>query len=38
MEKIGLHHSEVDDFDHPKLTDDSPLKKHVLYKKSITDI
>lgn len=32
MEKIGLHHSEIDDFDHPKLSNDSPLKQHVLYR------
>lgn len=32
MEKIGLHHSETDDFDHPKLEEDSPLRRHVLYR------
>ena len=32
MEKIGLHHSEANDFDHPKLEEDSPLKRHVLYR------
>lgn len=32
MEKIGLHHDSNDDFDHPKLTDESPLKRHVLYR------
>lgn len=32
MEKIGLHHSEADDFDHPKLSEDSPLKRHVLFR------
>lgn len=37
MEKIGLHHSAADDFDHPKLADNSPLKRHVLYRISITD-
>jgi RimJ/RimL family protein N-acetyltransferase len=37
MEKIGLHHSEVDDFDHPNLDDKSHLKKHVLYRISIED-
>ena len=31
MEKIGLHHSEVDDFDHPKLEKDSPLSRHALH-------
>lgn len=32
MEKIGLHHADADDFDHPKLAEDSPLKRHVLYR------
>lgn len=32
MEKIGLHHSETDDFDHPKLSDDSPPRRHTLYR------
>ncbi len=32
MEKIGLNHSEADDFDHPKLEENSPLKRHVLYR------
>jgi hypothetical protein len=32
MQKIGLRHNENDDFDHPKLDDTSPLKRHVLYR------
>lgn len=32
MEKIGLHHSDKDDFDHPELEEKSPLKRHVLYR------
>lgn len=32
MRKIGLHHSIDDDFDHPNLGEDSPLKRHVLYR------
>jgi RimJ/RimL family protein N-acetyltransferase len=32
MEKIGLHHSEADHFDHPKLEENSPLKRHILYR------
>jgi RimJ/RimL family protein N-acetyltransferase len=32
MEKIGLHHIEADDFDHPKIEKNSPLKRHVLYR------
>ncbi len=34
MQKIGLQHNERDDFDHPKLEDTSPLKRHVLYRLS----
>ena len=34
MQKIGLQHNEIDDFDHPKLDDTSPLKRHVLYRLS----
>jgi RimJ/RimL family protein N-acetyltransferase len=37
MEKIGLHHSEEDDFDHPKLGEDSPLRQHVLYRLTRTE-
>ena len=32
MQKIGLQHNEADDFDNPKLDDESPLKRHVLYR------
>ena len=32
MQKIGLQHNAADDFDHPKLDDKSPLKRHVLYR------
>lgn len=32
MEKIGLHHSDKDDFDHPKLEEKNPLRRHVLYR------
>jgi len=32
MQKIGLQHNEANDFDHPKLDDESPLKRHVLYR------
>jgi RimJ/RimL family protein N-acetyltransferase len=34
MQKIGLQHNEADDFDPPKLDDESPLKRHVLYRLS----
>jgi len=32
MEKIGMHHHPVDDFDHPKLTKGHHLSRHVLYR------
>lgn len=32
MTKIGLHHQQDADFDHPALSKDSPLCRHVLYR------
>lgn len=32
MERIGMHHDPKDDFDHPKLSEDHWLKRHVLYR------
>lgn len=32
MEKIGMHHDAKDDFDHPKLPEGHPLRRHVLYR------
>lgn len=32
MKKIGLHHDEKDNFDHPKLDVSSNLRRHVLYR------
>jgi RimJ/RimL family protein N-acetyltransferase len=37
MEKIGMRHNPNDDFDHPKIVDGSPLKRHVLYRLSKAD-
>ncbi len=34
MEKIGLHRDSKDDFDHPRLAANSPLRRHVLYRLS----
>lgn len=34
MERIGMHHDPRDDFDHPKLLEGHPLRKHVLYRLS----
>ncbi len=32
MEKIGLTHDPADDFDHPRLPEGHPLRRHVLYR------
>lgn len=32
MQAIGMQHTAVDDFDHPKLAHDHPLRPHVLYR------
>jgi ribosomal-protein-alanine N-acetyltransferase len=35
MERIGLLRDERDDFDHPLLPEDSPLRRHVLYRRHV---
>ncbi len=37
MEKIGMKRNPNDDFDHPKLSKDCSLKRHVLYRISKND-
>jgi RimJ/RimL family protein N-acetyltransferase len=32
MEKLGMAHDPADDFDHPRMADGHPLKRHVLYR------
>jgi RimJ/RimL family protein N-acetyltransferase len=32
MEKLGLHRSPAEDFDHPRLPEGHPLRRHVLYR------
>jgi RimJ/RimL family protein N-acetyltransferase len=32
MERIGMVHDAADDFDHPAMALDSPLRRHVLYR------
>jgi RimJ/RimL family protein N-acetyltransferase len=32
MEKIGMTHSQADDFEHPALLNGHPLRRHVLYR------
>ena len=32
MEKIGMAYNPADDFDHPKIAEGQPLRRHVLYR------
>ncbi len=32
VEKLGMHRDPKDDFDHPKVQEGHPLKRHVLYR------
>ncbi len=32
MERIGMTHDPADDFDHPRQPEESPLRRHVLYR------
>jgi len=32
MEKLGMTHLTADDFDHPRLPEGHPLRRHVLYR------
>jgi ribosomal-protein-alanine N-acetyltransferase len=32
MEKLGMTHNPADDFDHPRLPEGHPLRRHVLYR------
>ena len=32
MERIGMTHDPGDDFDHPRVPDGNPMKRHVLYR------
>jgi RimJ/RimL family protein N-acetyltransferase len=32
MERIGMVHDSTDDFDHPAMPDEHPLRRHVLYR------
>lgn len=32
MEKIGMHHDQKNDFDHPRLPEGHPLRRHTLYR------
>lgn len=32
MEKLGMTHNPTDDFDHPRIPEGHPLRRHVLYR------
>ncbi len=32
MERLGMTHDPLDDFDHPRLAGDDPTRRHVLYR------
>jgi len=32
MERLGMHRDPADDFDHPRLAEGHPLRRHVLYR------
>jgi hypothetical protein len=32
MERLGMTRDPAEDFDHPKLVPDSPVRRHVLYR------
>lgn len=32
MEKLGMTHSPADDFDHPRVPEGHPMRRHVLYR------
>ena len=32
MERLGMTHDPADDFDHPRVPEGSPLRRHVLYR------
>jgi RimJ/RimL family protein N-acetyltransferase len=37
MKRIRMSRDPADDFDHPKLSEDHPLRRHVLYRISRSD-
>jgi RimJ/RimL family protein N-acetyltransferase len=37
MEKLGMTRDPAEDFEHPRLPDGHPLRRHVLYRLSATD-
>ena len=37
MERLGMKHEPLEDFLHPTVSDESPLKLHVLYRLSVAE-
>lgn len=37
MERLGMHRDPAEDFDHPDLPEDHPLRRHVLYRLNSTE-
>ena len=37
MEKLGMSHNPTEDFDHPRLPEGHPLRRHVLYRLAARD-
>ncbi len=37
MARLGMSHDPADDFDHPLLAVDSPLRRHVLYRQGVEE-
>ena len=37
MERLGMRHDPADDFDHPRIAEGSPLRRHVLYRLTAPD-
>jgi hypothetical protein len=32
MEKLGMTYQPADDFDHPRIAENHPLRRHVVYR------
>ena len=35
MQRLGMTHDPAEDFDHPRIEDGHPLRRHVLYRKTL---
>ena len=32
MERIGMHRDPADDFDHPRIAEGHPIRRHIVYR------